>query len=278
MTRLARLRRPLASLFAAAAAGLALLALRPGPPPSVPVLAAARDLPAGKRLTPSDLHQVSLPPAAAPSGALSKATGRVLAGPMRQGEPLTDARVLGEPLLHGYGPGTVATPVRIADPAAVHLLHPGDHIDVLATPTNAPPPFPPPEGASTTTTQNTPPKPQQPQRTRRTLDHPVAGAAALRTKTASIHHAPAIQIRHAPADPAARPTEINVPDVGLGGWGGTGWGDARVVVSGVPVVAVPPADEGSGQQGALVVLATDRTQALALAAAGPLLSLTITGH
>ncbi|TMR25986.1 Flp pilus assembly protein CpaB, partial [Actinomadura geliboluensis] len=42
--RPARLRRPLAALFAAAAAGLALLALRPGPPPSVRVLAAARDL------------------------------------------------------------------------------------------------------------------------------------------------------------------------------------------------------------------------------------------
>lgn len=133
-TRLARLRRPLASLFAAAAAGLALLALRPGPPPSVRVLAAARDLPAGATLAPSDVHHVNLPPAAVPSGSLRSATGRVLAAPVREGEPLTDARVVGDGLLDGFGPGRVAAPVRIADADAVRLLRPGDHIDVLTTP------------------------------------------------------------------------------------------------------------------------------------------------
>ncbi|TDC69939.1 flagellar biosynthesis protein FlgA, partial [Actinomadura sp. GC306] len=137
--RLARLRRPLAALFAAAAAGLALLALRPGPPPSVRVLTAARDLPAGKTLTPSDLRRVALPTAAAPSGALRTGRGRVLATPMRKGEPLTDARVLGDGLLRGYGDDTVATPVRMADADAVRLLHPGDRIDVLTTPD--PPPL-----------------------------------------------------------------------------------------------------------------------------------------
>ncbi|URN09621.1 SAF domain-containing protein [Actinomadura madurae] len=86
--RSARLRRPLAALFAAAAAGLALTALRPGPPPSVRVLGAARDLPAGKALTASDLRPVALPPGAVPAGALrSGGAGRVLAGPMREGEP-----------------------------------------------------------------------------------------------------------------------------------------------------------------------------------------------
>lgn len=201
--RLARLRRPLASLFAAAAAGLALLALRPGPPPSVRVLSAARDLPAGATLTAADLSHVDLPPPAVPSGVLrSSAVGRVLAGPMRKGEPLTDTRVLGEALLKGYAPGTVATPIRIADRAAAHLLHPGDHIDVLSTP------------PSDTTTP-------------------------LQTR----------------------------------------WGSARVVVSGVPVVAIPPPAEDGGQEGALIVLATDRAQALALAAAAPQpLSLTITAN
>lgn len=201
--RLARLRRPLASLFAAAAAGLALLALRPGPPPSVRVLSAARDLPAGATLTAADLSHVDLPPPAVPSGVFrSSAVGRVLAGPMRKGEPLTDTRVLGEALLKGYAPGTVATPIRIADRAAAHLLHPGDHIDVLSTP------------PSDTTTP-------------------------LQTK----------------------------------------WGSARVVVSGVPVVAIPPPAEDGGQEGALIVLATDRAQALALAAAAPQpLSLTITAN
>lgn len=203
--RPARLRRPLAALFAAAAAGLALLALRPGPPPSVRVLAAARDLPAGTTLTASDVHRVAVPPSAVPSGALRRAAGHTLAGPMRQGEPLTDARVLGDALLHGYGPGTVATPVRIADPDAVRLLHPGDHIDVLAAP--------PPE---------TPTSTQQP-----------------------------------PDAPA---------------------GTAKLVVSDVPVIATPPADDDNPQEGALIVLATTRPQALTLTTAGPHLSLTITTH
>ncbi|MCP9953436.1 RcpC/CpaB family pilus assembly protein [Actinomadura madurae] len=201
--RSARLRRPLAALFAAAAAGLALTALRPGPPPSVRVLGAARDLPAGKALTASDLRPVALPPGAVPAGALrSGGAGRVLAGPMREGEPLTDARVVGDGLLRGQGPGTVATPVRMADAGAVRLLRPGDRIDVLTVP---------------------------------------SGSAE--------------------------------PD-GTERWGR----EARVVVSGVPVVAVPRPDDRGGREGALVVLATDRAQAVTLAGAGAPLALTITGH
>lgn len=197
--RSARLRRPLAALLAAAATGLALMALRPAPPPSVRVLAADRDLPAGTTLTPSDLRHVNLPTAVVPAGALRSGTGRVLAGPMREGEPLTDSRVVGDGLLRGYGPGTVATPVRIADADAVRLLRPGDRIDVLTTP------------------------------------------------------APPALAEAAPAHPR---------------------GDARVVVSAVPVVTVPaPADDP--QQGALVVLATDRVQALALVSTTAPLSLTI---
>ncbi|TMR01853.1 Flp pilus assembly protein CpaB [Actinomadura soli] len=197
--RLSRLRRPLAALFAAAAAGLALLALRPAPPPSVRVLAAARDLPAGKALIPSDLRPVSLPPGSVPSGALhSPAAGRVLAGPMRRGEPLTDARVVGAALLRGYGPGTVAAPVRVADADAARLLRPGDRIDVLTTP--------------------------------------------------------------------ARPDPLEGPHQ---------QGPARIVVSAVPVVAIPPPSEGRAEEGALVVLATDRAQAAALAGTGAPLSLTI---
>ncbi|MBO2459870.1 SAF domain-containing protein [Actinomadura violacea] len=203
--RAARLRRPLAALSAAAAAGLALTALRPGPAPSVRVLAAARDLPAGATLGGSDLRALDLPPPAVPAGAMrSGAAGRVLAGPVRRGEPITDARLVGAGLLRGYGPGTVAAPVRVADAGTVRLLRSGDRVDVLAGP--------PSDGAD---------------------DGP--GKA--------------------------------------GQWGG----DARVVVSGVRVVTVPrPRDDG-GQQGALVVLATDRVQAQALAGAGTALSITITG-
>ncbi|GGQ16934.1 Flp pilus assembly protein CpaB [Actinomadura coerulea] len=199
--RLSRLRRPLAALFAAAAAGLALQALRPGPPPSVRVLAAARDLPAGTPLGTADLRHLDLPPSAVPSGALrAGGAGRVLAGPMRRGEPLTDARVVGAGLLRGYGPGTVAAPVRLADAGAARLVRPGDRVDVLTVPSA-------PDAANG-------PRPR--------------------------------------------------------------WDGARVVVSEVPVIAIPPPDENGPQDGALVVLATDRPQAVALAAAAAPLTLTIT--
>jgi Flp pilus assembly protein CpaB len=129
----ARYRRVPAALLAAAAMGLALLALRPPAPPTVRLFAAARDLPGGTTLRARDLRLVALPVAAAPDGAVrSGAAGRVLAGPMRRGEPLTDARLFGAGLLSGYGPEVVATPVRVADAGAVRLLRPGDRVDVLA--------------------------------------------------------------------------------------------------------------------------------------------------
>lgn len=215
---LARRRRVFAALFAAAAVGFGLTAVRPAPPPAVSVLTAARDLPGGTALRARDLRSVALPKAAIPDGALrwaekngqwSGATGRVLAGPMRRGEALTDARLVGAGLLDGYGPGSVGTPVRVADAGAVRLLRPGDRVDVLAT------------------------------------------AAA-----------------------AAPSEELDAGAAGVRATGGRAW----VVVSGVPVIAVPREPAGSGEQGGLVVLGTGRTQAAALAgAAGARLSITIVG-
>jgi hypothetical protein len=70
--------------------------------------------------------------------------GRVLTGPIRRGEPLTDVRLLGRGLLAGQSDGLVATPVRIADADAAQLVSPGDVIDVLAASTG--PLFPAPGG------------------------------------------------------------------------------------------------------------------------------------
>ena len=68
----------------------AIQAARPAGAP--PVLVAARDLSPGV-LRPGDLRTVPMPDP--PDGALrTGATGRVLAAPMRRGEPLTDARLL----------------------------------------------------------------------------------------------------------------------------------------------------------------------------------------
>nr|PZN36762.1 MAG: Flp pilus assembly protein CpaB [Actinomycetota bacterium] len=131
---LARRRRPIAAGLAAAGMACALVSIRPAP--GVEILVAARDLPGGP-LTASDVTSARFPPDVLPAGVLrpgAQVTGRVLASPMRAGEPLTDARLLGPGLLAGYGSDLLATPVRIADADAAKLLSPGDVIDVLSAP------------------------------------------------------------------------------------------------------------------------------------------------
>lgn len=129
-------RRLLAAACAAAAVGAALSVLAPKPAPMTPVLAAARDLTAGHALRLEDLRALDLPPAAVPGGALRPGAailGRLVATPVRRGEPLTDVRLVGGSLLAQLpAAGQVAAPVRIADAATVALLRPGDRIDVLA--------------------------------------------------------------------------------------------------------------------------------------------------
>lgn len=131
-----RHRALLAGGLAAAAVATALPSLVPTSPPGRRVLTFARDLAAGTALRATDLQLVTMPPALAPAGLLStadRAVGRLLAGPVRRGEALTDVRLLGASLLAaGGGRGLVASPVRLADSAAAAFLRAGDHIDVLA--------------------------------------------------------------------------------------------------------------------------------------------------
>lgn len=115
--------RPAADVPAAAAAG-------------TPVVVAAADLPAGAPLAESDLGTAELPPDAVPDGAAgdpAELVGAVLASPLRRGEPVTDARVVGPGLWSQVPPGQVAAPVRLADLAVADLLRPGDRVDVLAS-------------------------------------------------------------------------------------------------------------------------------------------------
>jgi hypothetical protein len=125
-------RRLLAGVAAAAAVYFGLLALSPAPPPTVQVLAAARDLGGGAPPTDADVRTVDLPPAAVPAGALrpgSTLTTRVLSGPVRAGEPLTDARFLAPPAVPS---GSVAYPFRIDDAEVTTLLRVGDHLNLYA--------------------------------------------------------------------------------------------------------------------------------------------------
>lgn len=129
----ARHRALLAAGLAAASVAAGLSAVVPSPPTTVPVLTAAADLPAGRVLSAHDLAVAAVPPALVPDGALVDAAalaGRLLAGPVRRGEPLTDVRLLGPALLP---PGSdVAVPVRLAEPATAALVSAGDVVDVLS--------------------------------------------------------------------------------------------------------------------------------------------------
>ncbi|XVQ10197.1 SAF domain-containing protein [Spirillospora sp. CA-255316] len=197
-------RRALAAVLAALGTGFALLALQPRAEGGARIPVAARDLPGGTTLRPGDLRTAAVPSGAVPAGVLrpQAAAGRVLAGPMRRGEPLTDVRLISPGLLGGYGPGTVAAPVRIADAGSVRLLRRGDRVDVWAPPPDA-------DGLG-------------------------------------------------PGSHSGGPVR------------------ARLVVASAPVVAAPGGRSETGGKGALVVLAADRSQAAALAGAGPHLAFTIT--
>lgn len=125
-------RRLLAGVAAAAAVYFGLTSLTPAAPPTVAVLAAARDLPGGAVPAPDHLRSLDLPPDAVPAGALKPGAdlaSRVLSGPVRAGEPLTDARFLGPGLVPS---GFVAYPFRIDDSEVGALLRVGDRLDLYA--------------------------------------------------------------------------------------------------------------------------------------------------
>ena len=225
---LAARRRPVAALLAGLAVLCGLSALRPPGPPTVPVLAAARDLEAGAALTLDDLRPVALPADAVPAGALEPGAavlGRLVAGPVRRGEPLTDVRLVGPSLLAALAPGSVAVPVRFADGGAVALLRAGDRIDVLAADGDA-------------------------------YAAVAAGDTALALDPAAVD-AGAL-------DPAALDASREPPPVPPARAGSPA---ARVVATDVVVLAVPATEEAAFGDGALVVVACSPAVARALAAA-----------
>lgn len=128
-------RRLLVAGLLAASVAFAIQAVSPEPPAGVAVLVAAKNLSGGTPLSPADVRLRDLPASAVPEGSLrleADVTGRSLVAPVRAGEVITDVRVVGRSYLESYGDAFVATPVRIADAAAVRLLRAGEVIDVLA--------------------------------------------------------------------------------------------------------------------------------------------------
>lgn len=129
----ARYRGVIAGSCAGVAVLAALPALAPGAPATVPVLTAARDLRWGLTVDADDLVVTRMPAGSVPDGALTAAAdarGRLLASPVRRGEPITDVRLVGPGLL--AEPGLVAVGVRIADAGTAALLRAGAVVDVLA--------------------------------------------------------------------------------------------------------------------------------------------------
>jgi Flp pilus assembly protein CpaB len=123
----------LAAGLAAGSLAAALSVLSPHAQSGGAVLAADHDLPAGTALAAGDLRRIRLPAALVPAGAVTgDPVGRVLAAPLRRGEPLTDVRIAGADLLTARGAGLVAVPVRVADAASAALVTAGDRVDVLA--------------------------------------------------------------------------------------------------------------------------------------------------
>ena len=126
-------RRTLAALLAGLAVLTALSALRQQPDGAA-VLVTSRDLRSGHVLTASDVRTTTVPPAALPSHGLVRgdAIGRRVAGPMREGEAITDYRVLQDDALSGYADDAVLTTIRVDRADGVTGLHVGDRVDVVA--------------------------------------------------------------------------------------------------------------------------------------------------
>lgn len=124
----------MAALLCCAAAGVTVHQLTPTPTALRTVLAANRDLPAGAALDSSSLVPLKALPESLPAGSFSSVeqlTGKQIGGPVRKGQIITDASLLDNGLLTGTPPGTVAVPLRLADPASAPLVRPGQAVNVM---------------------------------------------------------------------------------------------------------------------------------------------------
>ncbi len=139
MDRLDRLvfthRRLLAALCAGLAVLLTIAAVDDGSS-TRRVVVVTDDLDAGTVLTAEHVTVRDLPIDAAPDAALTSkrdAVGRALAGPVREGEVMTDRRVVDARDLTGFGIDDPAlATVRVTDRAVLGALHVGSRVDVVA--------------------------------------------------------------------------------------------------------------------------------------------------
>ena len=131
-----RRRRSLAAALLCAAAAAAVYQLTPPSSASSPAVVVAADLPAGATVQSGQLRVARLAAEAVPEGAATRidaVAGHKLTGPMRRGEVVTDAALVGPGLLTGTPAGTVAVPVRVADPGSLQLVRTGQEVDIVVS-------------------------------------------------------------------------------------------------------------------------------------------------
>ncbi len=124
--------RRLLALGLLVCAGAVAIAQERNPGPGSAAVQVVRDLAAGDRLSAADVRPLRLQ--TLPDGALAlpgQAGGRILAGPVRRGEILTDARLVPSSG-PSPGPGRSAVPITLADASTAGLLSPGMHLAVIA--------------------------------------------------------------------------------------------------------------------------------------------------
>lgn len=122
-------RRALVAIFSGIAVWSVVTAMT-AEPDRVSVLVAARDLPSGSEIRTPDLMEVGLPEEAVPDKVVTREhlRSRVVAGPMRRGEPFTDRRVI-DPRDLGEGEQLATLEIPRATAALVRV---GDIVDVVS--------------------------------------------------------------------------------------------------------------------------------------------------
>ncbi|MBI5028654.1 MAG: hypothetical protein HZB48_07600 [Actinobacteria bacterium] len=125
-------RRGIAALLVAVAVLSGLAAVGPRSSGGVAVVIAARTVPGGATLTPSDLTVALLPPQVVPEGAEGdpgQLVGRTVVVDVPERQALTASVLLDG--AGGVGPGLLALPVTFGTTGTVSLLRTGQRLDVL---------------------------------------------------------------------------------------------------------------------------------------------------
>ncbi|NNM46746.1 Flp pilus assembly protein CpaB [Knoellia koreensis] len=128
------LRRLLAAGCAVVAVLAGLAVVRQPADPTVPVLVAARAIPAGAPVEPQAVRVVRWPARLVPEGAVrgpGEVLGRVVVSPVARGETLTASRFSTRSLLAGRPTDQVAVHVSVADEGAVAMVSAGDRVDLV---------------------------------------------------------------------------------------------------------------------------------------------------